>query len=121
MSDPFPSDREMVVLLGKEIERMNNERLIERDADMMDIKTAQARVAQLEAQRAVLHDQLSHFGKMVSDSEITNGRLRTVLEKLVARIDAVEWLFTESGITIEPELTAAREALGHQLTTSTNM
>jgi len=66
--------------------------------DMMDIKTAQARVGQLEAE---------------------NARLREAVGELVARIDS-----QARGLIVhilEPELTAARSALGHQLTTSTNM
>ena len=37
--------------------------------------------------------------------------LQVSLRALLARIDAVEYLFTESGIEIDPELAACRAAL----------
>jgi len=64
--------------------------------DMMDIKTTQARVAQLEAE---------------------NARLQKAFGELVARIDAecrpLGYLhaLAEQAMILEPELTAARSAL----------
>ena len=94
-------------------------------SDMMDIKTAQARVAQLEHENAhldqkareLLHNSILNE-EHVKELRAQNARLLEVLRALVVRIDSKGSVLTPSSSLwpppaslLEPELTAARAAL----------